>query len=186
MHSILTWERNTGSSPVFMVVGDALAWTLCTINTILSNSFNSVCKSNIECTIDRPIIKISSSNWWLFCLQITDTTSKCSDEHSINTTFCMEPQNSMYVTSFLHFHKHCFVISIFSRTISKCDDNGCLFVLFYLMMAMYCCWGQRPSSSVEGSNGFGWLWRPNGIQGQMWSKFPDIRLTVEGKSKKKP
>ena len=35
-------------------------------------------------------------------------------------------------------------------------------------------------------NGFGWLWWPNGIRGQMWLKFPDIRLIVEGKPRKKP
>ena len=32
---------------------------------------------------------------------------------------------------------------------------------------------------------FGWLWCPNGIRGQMWPKFPDIRFTVEGNPRKK-
>ena len=58
--------------------------------------------------------------------------------------------------------------------------------VIYLMMALYCSWGQRPSSAIYGWGMafFEWLWWPNSVQRQTWPTFPDIHLTVEGKPQK--
>ena len=58
-------------------------------------------------------------------------------------------------------------------------------MLFYLTATLYCILSKRPFSSIEWWGIVLIIVMANGIQEQMWPKFPDIHLTVGGKPGKK-